>query len=100
MQRDILVYIVVRVKHGGVSYKEAQNMSSQIIEVFKNTTEASLYNALYEIGKKHPGILDIFIKNATAADLKKRTEDIPAIISFIGKKDIKNALRIAKGGEN
>lgn len=100
MQRDLLVHIVVRVKHGIITFEMAQNMSREIISAFTKTTEPSIYEALYGIAKKHPGIADIFIKNANSYENRKRTEDIPAIISFIGKNDIYNALLVAKGGGN
>ena len=100
MQRDLLVHIVVRVRNGTITFEMAQNMSREIIDAFTKTTEPSIYEALYGIAKKHPGIADIFIKNANTYEKKKLTDDIPAIISFIKQNDIDNALRIAKGGEN
>ena len=100
MQRDLLIHIVVSLKHGGISHSLAKNLSQKIIEVFKNTKEAQIYEAFFEISKKHPQIMDIFIKNANAYENRKRIEDVPAIISFIEQNDIDNALRVAKGGEN
>ena len=100
MQRDLFIHIVVSLKHGGISHGLAKSLSQKIIEVFKNTKEAQIYEAFFEISKKHPEIMDIFIKNANAYENRKRMEDIPAIISFIEQNDIENALRVVKGGEN
>lgn len=100
MQRDLLIHIVVSLKHGGMSHGAAKNLSQEIVEVFKNTKETPVYEAFFKISKKHPEIMDIFIKNANAYEQRKRIEDVPAIISFIEQNDIDNALRVAKGGEN
>ena len=85
-KRDLLIKVVIGLKHGQTSKDKSAEIARNILEVFRNGEPAVVFQGINKLAETHPYILDIFIKRANEYDQRFVDEKIPQILIYLKPK--------------
>lgn len=91
VKRDVLVFIVLKLKHGQMSKLRAKILAKEVVGACRELDAQNLFKNLFAITKEYPEINDIYIKNAKSFDKAYVEENLNRISS---------ELKVREGGVN
>jgi hypothetical protein len=85
-KRDLLVKIVVSLKHGKTTKKRSKTLAKQILSIFSETEAAAAFAKINRLSEHHPEILDIFIERGYEFDSREKEAKLNQIILYLKMK--------------
>ena len=85
-KRDLLIKIVVSMKHGWANKEESRSLAREVLKVFGEHDSALAFQKLNKLSERHPEILDIFIKRGYEFDVRDKREKINQVIVYLKTK--------------
>jgi hypothetical protein len=85
-KRDLLVKMVVYLKHGKTTKKRSKTLAKQILSIFSEIEAAAAFAKINKLSEHHPEILDIFIKRGYEFDSRETNEKLNQIIVYLKTK--------------
>lgn len=96
VERDMVIGIVVSVKHKRLTLKESEKIAKEFIE-YKYETYDDLFKNLFEMGKKYKSVRKIYVKYAPEFEYMKKERDLKIMRGYIEERDYESAIEFAKG---
>jgi hypothetical protein len=87
-ERDVLVKIVISLRHGKMTKERSRDLARGILNIFKNEKTDLVFEGINRLSQSHPDILDIFINRGYEYDEREKEEKLNQIVLYF------------KGGEN
>ncbi|HVZ11736.1 MAG TPA: hypothetical protein VG965_01780 [Patescibacteria group bacterium] len=81
-KRDLLIKIVISLKHGYESKTDSQALVRKLLEILKIDDQRMVFSQLNKFSEGRPDILDIIIKRFNEFDEREKTEKINQIIIY------------------
>ena len=97
-KRDLLIQIVINMKHGKVGKTSSSELAREVLEIFRegqapHQSDAGQARQVFErinkLAETHPEILDIFIKRGYEFDSREKDQRLEQI-----------SIYLTKGGDN
>jgi len=95
IERDLLINIVMSVKYGRISKKDAKEIAGEFLAKSFNSQE-SIFKSLYEL-KDYKEIRKVYVKYAPDYYKEKGKLKLKIMRDFMNLKDYESAIKIAKG---
>jgi hypothetical protein len=86
-KRDLLVKIVVSLKHGKTNKGKAKSLAREILSIFRESEAGSIFSKLNKLSESYPAVLDVFIKRGYEFDNREKEEKVNQIIVYLTKKE-------------
>jgi len=99
-KRDLLIKIVVSMKHGRVSRDASRELAKRILEIFKNNAPPKVFERINKLSEDYPEILDILIARGHEFDSREKEEKMKEIIVYLKTGGRLPPEVLTKGGEN
>ncbi len=96
VERDLLIGIVISVKHKRLTLKESEKIAKEFIEE-KTEDYEKLFKKLFEMGKKYKIVRKIYVKYAPEYEYMKKERDLKIMRNYIEEKDYESAIEFVKG---
>ena len=96
-KRDLLIKIVISMKHGRVSKDASQELAKRILEIFKIYEVPKVFESINKLSESYPEILDILITRGHEFDKRESEEKLEQIIVYFKTIPTRSTY---KGGEN
>lgn len=88
-KRDLLIQIVINMKHGQVSKASSSELAQEVLKIFREARAKQVFGRINKLAETHPEILDIFIKRGYEFDSREKDQRLEQI-----------SIYLAKGGDN
>lgn len=98
IERELLGYIIVNLKNGLLSHKQAQELARDFLTLLPAATIEDLLENLFILSEKYKEAKSVFAKYGKLYDEEKRRTIVSRITECLQQSDIDTALSIAKGG--
>ena len=99
IKRDVLLSIVLKLRHSEISHFRAKLLAKEVINVCKEADVEKLFKNLYEVTKAYPEVNDVYIKNLQNYDRVFVEDGLSKISNELKKPSFAKAME-GKGGEN
>lgn len=82
-KRDLLIRIVINMKHGKVGKTSSSELAREVLEIFREGQTKQVFERINKLTETHPDILDIFIKRGYEFDSREREEKTNQILVYL-----------------
>lgn len=82
-KRDLLVKIVINMKHGKMSRSRSQQLAKHVLKIYQETQAKKVFEQINKLAESHPDILDIFIKRMEEFDKRYIDKEIEQIHIYL-----------------
>jgi hypothetical protein len=89
-KRDVLVKVVICLRHGKTSRQRVTGLARLILEAFRQDAANIAFSKINKLSESYPEVLDIFIKRGYEYDEREKKEKLNQIVLYLK----------TKGGEN
>lgn len=98
VERDLVINIVIGVRHGRLSMKEAKVISRKFMASFPFGDYEQLFETLYVLSNKFRVVRKVYIKYFPNYENEEREKILINMRNFMKVNDFENAVKTAKGG--
>lgn len=82
-KKDVLIRVIVAMRHNRTTQKDASYLARQILEIFKEEKASEVFKKINKLAEKHPDVLEILIERGTEYDEVQRKENINKIQVYL-----------------
>ena len=85
-KRDLLIKIVINMKHGKTERVSSRELAREVLEIFREARAKQVFERINKLAETHPEILDIFIKRGYEFDTREKQEKVNQIMIYLKTK--------------
>ena len=97
IERELLIQIVLSVRHMRMTLNEAKKLSQEFKKSFSLETEEEIFEELFRLGKEYKEALKVYLKFVGSYEEEKTNRVLSKMREFMKIPDFDKAVNAAKG---
>ncbi len=97
IERDLIISLVLSVRHGRINMKDAKSLSKNFIESFPFRDYEDLFGRLFALGNKYNEARKVYVKYSPEYEEEKTIRILNKMREYMKNNDFDNAIKVAKG---